>query len=112
MGDRVVPVDAQRHQHVRGAVRDDHLEKSDDLARKQSRLPGHRQLPHDIRGDGEQADAEISGSEMHDEEVHPGPPRPGGEQGGEDEGVAGDDDGEENPEEGQLLHLQSSSTLN
>ena len=106
MGDRVVPVDAQRHQHVGGAVGDQQLAELDHPAGGEAGLPGDGQLPPDVHEDGEQAHAQVCGGKMGDEEVHSGLSRSWVEEGGEDEGVAEDDDGEKEPEEGQLLGLE------
>ena len=106
MGDGVVSVDAERHQDVGGGVGDDHLEEPDELAGQQPRLPRHGHLPHDVRGDRQQSNAEVGQGEVHDEEVHPGPPGAGGELGDEDEGVARHYHGEEQAEEDQLLRLK------
>ena len=91
MGDGVVSVDAERHEHVGRGVGHHHLQEPDELAGQQPRLPGHRHLPapvtsintqtqpglhspDDVRGHGEEAHTEIREGEVHDEEVHPGPP--------------------------------------
>ena len=111
VGDCVVSVDAEGHQDVGRGVGDDHLEEPDQLAGQQSGLPGHGDLPHDVRGDGEQPHAEVGQGEVHDEEVHPGAPGARGELGDEDQGVPRDDDGEEEAEEDQLLRLKYRAQL-
>ena len=108
MGDGVVSVDAEGHQHVGGGVGDHHLEESDQLAGQQAGLPGHRHLPHDVRGDGEEADAEVGQGEVHDEEVHPGAPGARGELGDEDQAVARHDHSQQQAQEHQLLRLKYS----
>ena len=103
MGDGVVSVDAERHQDVGGAVGDQQLAELDHPAGGEAGLPRDGELPPNVDQDREQADAQVCGREVSDEKVHPGLPGSRVEERGEDERVAEDDDGEEKPEESQLL---------
>ena len=105
VGDGIVPVDAERHQDVGGAVGDQQLAELDHPAGGEASLPGDGELPTDVDQDGEQSDAQVCGCKVGDEKVHPRLPRSGVEKRSEDERVAEDDDGEEEPEEGELLRL-------
>ena len=105
MGDGVVSVDAEGHEHVGGGVGDDHLEEPDELAHEQPRLPCHGHLPHNVSGHGQQSHAEVGQRQVHDEEVHAGPSCPGRHLGDEDQSVAGHDDGEQETQEDELLRL-------
>ncbi len=105
VGDGVVAVDAERHQHVVGGVGDDALQEADDLAGHQAGVPGDGDLPDDVRQHGDEADAEVRGRQVLDEEVHAGLVSLGEQQGDEDGGVAHHNNDKEDPEEGQLLRL-------
>ena len=59
MGDGVISVDAERDEDVGGAVRDEALHEADGLAGEDARLPAHRDLPDDVRGDWQQAHRQV-----------------------------------------------------
>lgn len=106
MGDGVIAVDTEGHEDVGGGVGDDYLEEPDELAHEQPRLPGHGHLPHDVSGHGEQTNTEVGQGQMHDEKVHPRPSCSRRHLGDEDQGVAGDDDGEKEAQKDELLGLE------
>lgn len=59
MRDGVVAIDAQRHQHVRGGVRDAALHEANALAGHVAGTPRHRDAPHDVGEHVQQADAQV-----------------------------------------------------
>ena len=124
MRDGVVAVDAEGHQDVGAGVGDAHLQELDHLAGHVARTPLHREAPHDVREHVQQAHGEIckgssrSGGpwadtpartcegQLLDEEVHAGLAGAVQEQGHQHSRVAQHDDGEQDPEEDELLGLQ------
>lgn len=50
MGDGVVSVDRQRHEHIGGGVRHHRLQEAYDLAEDVTGVPGHRNPPGDVGG--------------------------------------------------------------
>ncbi len=105
MSDRVVPIDAERHQDVSRRVGDDALQEPNELAGNEAGLPADGDPPDDVGQHGEQADAEISSRQMLDEEVHARLVPLGHEECPEHGGVADDDHGEEDDQERELLDL-------
>ena len=59
MGDGVVSVYAEGHEHVGGAVRDEALDEADGLAGEDASFPAHRDLPDDVRGHGQKAHRQV-----------------------------------------------------
>lgn len=61
MRDGIVPIYAQRDQHVRGGVRDASLHEANALAGDISGAPRDGDAPHDVGQHVQQADAQVCG---------------------------------------------------